>query len=103
MDGGVRIIRAPNDRVAVIITEAEGVTDDDIGATLASSPAVLELVELDTCIGVVPLGAPSTFWPDGVHRCTALVFDVPPVMWFQKYDQVWEWGVESQPRLWPDG
>jgi len=87
----MKILRCPpTDRVLVVISEAEGVTDSDIGTTLYNSPATRELVNLDECIGVVPLGSPSQR-PEGFSRSTTLLFETPPIMWFQKYDRVWEW------------
>lgn len=90
----MKIYRTPNDCVVVLLIEAEGVTDDDIERTLATSQAVCALIELDDVLGVLPLGAPSQ-GPAGRTLSTKIAFNPPPIMWFQEYDDEWEWAPDG--------
>ena len=89
----MKILRAPNDKVLVIISEPEGVTDDDLGETLAASEAFKSLFTAvkGECEGILPLGAPSVGALDGITHVTAILMPAPSVLWFQQHPDYWEW------------
>ena len=92
----MKILRAPSDKVLVIISEPEGVTDEDISKTLAASEAFRSLFTAvkGECEGIVPLGAPSNGL-DGITHVTAILMPAPSVLWFQAHPHHWEWAEGS--------
>lgn len=98
----MEILRAPNDRVLVVIPEVQGVTDDDIGAVFAESEAFQSLFQAvkGEAMGVKPCGSPSRMG-DGISHATIFLFEAPPVMWFQQNPAYWEWAEDVQLLTWP--
>mgnify|MGYP001597432372 CR=1 FL=1 len=93
----MKLLRLKDDKLVVVIYEPEGVTNDDIGETLANSPAWCSLIDeigLVDSEGILPLGAPSGFGDD-VSHATLILMPAPSVMWYQKHPEYWGWGTEE--------